>query len=744
MSKKDEFKYILGLHSFANHDSGACIVRFSQNGTIDFIAISEERLIRKKFPYVFPIHSIAYCMDHYGLKKLSQIDLIITDYIRLERWFSSGPAYNISQFDYLKIKFDYDPKKIITIDHHMAHAASTYYTSGFQESSILIVDGNGSDLQTTSFLNGHNDKIEYIDTYKSHGIGTVYSVVTKNILNLGMGGEGKTMGLAPYGEKFPKVLEIPCKLDGIKNNFSRFIKRLPFSDVLNHIDEKRRINPLKQKFEKCSQKEDLLNPYFSRVAFDLQKKTEEVMIHLGKELFKKNNSKNLCVAGGVALNSVANQIMFNSTDFEKIHIFPACSDAGIPFGLAIWGYYNAELFKNFPKTKIKFSNAYVGKEYSENHILEMFSNNKINYKKITLNEVAQLIADGNVVGWFQGGSEYGPRALGHRSILGDSRKSEMRDIINFKVKHRESFRPFAPAILLEDCNDYFELNQESPYMLLVAKVKKPEIIPAITHVDGTARVQTLTKDDNGKFYDLVKEFKQITGIPVILNTSFNDAGEPIVETPEDAMICFLNTEMDYLVLGDYLVSKSEINNKIELKNTMENVRINNIQNNYETKIKEFCPDFNREECDIFVTEHNKMALWHTQYRSKYELEKKVLSLIQNKSKILVIGTKEHTITLLNYINSFNKLNIVGMIEFTDSSNIINSVPITFNTLSWNDLSKLEYDEIIISSYEYMYEIEESLKDLKIEKPIYSIYDHASRNFEDTLSKFPKFKNFISD
>jgi len=730
----------LGLSSFANHDSGACIVRFSDDEMVDFVAISEERLIRKKYTYVFPVHSISYCMKHYGLEELSQIDLIVTDYIRLKRWFNSGPAYNISEFDYLKIKFDYDPKKIIVIDHHMAHAASVYYTSGFTDSSILIVDGNGSDLQTTSYLKGRNNKIEYVESYKAHGIGTVYSVVTKNILNLGVGGEGKTMGLAPYGEKFPQVLDIKCELDGIKNNFSDFVKRLPFSDALNHVDEKNYIDPLKQKFKKCSKKEDLLNSYFSRVAFDVQKKTEEIMTHLGKDLFHKNDSENICLSGGVALNSVSNQIMFDATDFKQISIFPACSDAGIPFGLAIWGYYNANLFEKISKSPLTFSNAYVGKEYSQEYFLNVFKRNKIPYKKISTEEVAQMIADGKIIGWFQGGSEYGPRALGHRSILADSRKEEMKDIINAKVKHRESFRPFAPAVLLEHCKEFFELDQESPFMLLVAKVKNPKIIPSVTHADGTARVQTLTKEDNGKFYDLVNAFKQITGIPVILNTSFNDAGEPIVETPEDALLCFLKTDLDYLVLGDYLIDKSLIDKKIDLINTMDNFRNDEIQNTYEKTIKQFFPTFDRNECDVFITEHNKMALWHTQYRSKYELEKKVLDWIESKSKIVIIGTAEHTMLLLDHINGFNKIDILGMIEFGKSSNKTPPKNLSYEIIDIHKLDTFDYDQILISSYEYMYEIQDMLNELKNKKPVYAIYDNASRSFEDTLTKFPKFKH----
>ena len=204
----NEFRYVLGIQCFANQDSGACIVRFSTDGKIlDFIAISEERLIRKKYPYTFPIHSIGYCMDHYGLVNLSEIDLLVTDNIRINRWFFSGPAYNISEFDYLKTKFAFDPRKIISIGHHLAHASSVYYTSNFEDAGILIIDGNGSDLETTSYFLGKNDSIKLIESYKARGIGDVYSAVTKWILNLGTGGEGKTMGLAPYGEKYKTVLQ---------------------------------------------------------------------------------------------------------------------------------------------------------------------------------------------------------------------------------------------------------------------------------------------------------------------------------------------------------------------------------------------------------------------------------------------------------------------------------------------------------------------------------------------------------
>ena len=357
----DDF-YIMGIQSFASHDSGAALIRCARStGSVDFVAISEERLIRKKYPYTFPVHSIAYCLDYFGLSQARDIDVVVTDYIRVKRWFNSGLSYNNSEYDYLKMKFDFSPQKMVTIDHHLAHAASVYYTSGFHDAAILVVDGNGSDLQTTSFFRGNGNEIQPLDRHCAQGIGAVYSAVTKWILNLGTGGEGKTMGLAPFGEKHPPVLDLKGRFDGVKNDFSEFIRRMPYSDVLNHLAEPDRICPLKQPFNTCKSKEDLLDPYFSRVAYEVQSETERTMVHLGNALYEQCPSPNLCVSGGVALNSVANKIMFDQSPFEKIHLFPACSDAGIPFGLAAWGYHNCKELADVDRQPISFRNAYTGK-----------------------------------------------------------------------------------------------------------------------------------------------------------------------------------------------------------------------------------------------------------------------------------------------------------------------------------------------------------------------------------------------
>jgi carbamoyltransferase len=730
----------MGIQCFANQDSGACLLKFSRDGKVlDFVAISEERLLRKKYPYTFPVHSIGYCMDHYGLKDLSSIDLLVTDYIRIKRWFNSGPGYSISDFDYLKLKFDIDPRKIVTISHHMAHAASVYYTSGFDDAAVLIVDGNGSDLQTTSFFEADNGKIRYIDEYKAHGIGAVYNVVTKWILNLGTGGEGKTMGLAPFGEPHEPVLHLNGKLDGIKNDFSDFVRRQPFSDVLNQIDPANRVSPLKKEYRQAENEKALLKPYFSRVAFDVQKETEQVLVHLGREIERRTGRKKICLAGGVALNSVANKIMFDATGFEEIFVFPACSDSGIPFGLAVWGYYNARELGDFERKNLTFRNAYTGISYPDERTTKMFERHDIPNRKTTPREVAQLIADGNIIGWFQGGSEYGPRALGHRSILADARQAEMKDILNLRIKHREAFRPFAPAVLAEDCAEYFDIEGDSPYMLLVGKVKKPEAVPSITHIDGTARVQTVTQEDNGVYYDLVHAFKEITGVPVILNTSFNDAGEPIVETPEDAMICFLRTGMDYLVLGDFLIDAKDVD-KAAVSEHMAGIRETEIEDRYNDCLSRFFPGYDEDECRRYIEESNRISEWHVRYRSKYEFENKVLEWIRDKRRILIVGTADHTALLAKYINRFYDVDVVGFVNGDDRCDQEGaSQDHPYPECGWDVLESDDVDEILVSSYEYMYDISDSVRQRGIDKPVYSIYDNASRSFFETMDVFPPFR-----
>lgn len=716
-------KYILGIQSFASHDTGASIVRVdTKDNSIKYVCISEERLIRKKYPYTFPLHSINYCMEHFKIKNINRIDLLVSDWIKVKRWHRSGPSYNYSMFDYLKEKFKFDKKKIIQIDHHLAHAASTYYTSNFKESAILIVDGQGSDLETTTYYHGVKNKIIKIENYREHGIGSAYLAVTNRILNLGTGGEGKTMGLAPYGKKYRGKIKIKFKLDGIKTDFSPFMKRQPFQDVLNQIDKKYKPNPIKETHKQCKNK-NLLNPYFSGIAYDIQDASEKIMVHLGKDIKKKIKSKNLCLAGGVALNSVANKKLFDNAKYKNMFVFPACSDAGIPFGAALWGAIN-KYCKN-RKFKLNFDNAYTGKAYSNLEINNLLKKFKIKSKKNDDNQVATLLTKGKIFGRFSGASEYGPRALGNRSILADPRNKKMRDYINKEVKHREMFRPFAPSILEEESKNYFYLKTTSPYMLLVAKSKKPKKIPSAIHVDGTARVQTVNKIQNKGFYNLIKTFYKKTKVPILLNTSFNDAGEPLVETALDALLCFLKTKIDYLILEDKLIHRP--NNTKKIVKILENFRKKEIKDKEKFLLKKFIKNFSQKEFLKRKKHEDKLAINEAIYKASRSFCD-ILKKFKDK-KILLVGTNDHTFALVKYHQKEFKRKSVDYFElpYNDFLKSRNKIELINQVTNFNR----DYDIIVISSFEYMDQIKEKINLYFGKDQIFSLYNNCSRSIMDT-------------
>ena len=718
-------KYYLGIQSYANHDCGASIVKFNtRSKKIDYVCISEERLIRKKYPYTFPIHSINYCMEYFNLKNLDKINYIISDWIKVKKWHRSGPSYNYSMFDYLKEKFKFDEKKIIQIDHHLAHAASVYYTSKYNESAILIVDGLGSDLETTTFYKGIKNKIVEIKKYKDHGIGTAYGAVTSHILNLGTGGEGKTMGLAPYGRKYRNQIKIKVKLDGIKNDFSDFMKWNPLSDTLNQINPNLRPNPIKIPHKFCKNKKHL-SKYFSGVAFDIQDVAEKVMTHLGKEIYKETNSKNICIAGGVALNSVANKKLLDKSNFKNIFVFPACSDAGIPFGAALWGLFNLE--KNVKKNEVKFDNAYTGQDYTNESIYKILKKFKIKFSKTDEKLIAKHISKGKIIGRCSGRSEYGPRALGNRSILADARDKKMRDYLNKHVKHREMFRPFAPVILEEKNKEFFDLDQPSPYMLLVAKSHKAKLIPSAIHVDKTARVQTVNKKQNLKLYNIIKNFYKLTNVPVILNTSFNDAGEPMVESPLDSLICFLQTKIDCLILNKYMIEKKNIK-KISIKKIVD-YRKKQILKKEKEIIKNLMRPLSKKEYIKKKRNFTKEAIYFAIKNSKIKLEK-FFDKFKNK-KILLVGSNDHTYILCKMFKSnIKNLDITFFNLNTKNDFLIKSKKPALKFIS--NLKKINaYDKIIISSFEYQREIFDKIMSGTSKNKIYKIYDNSSRSLVDS-------------
>jgi carbamoyltransferase len=534
-------------HDTGWHHGSACLLI---DGLPRF-AVESERVSRNKYD-PFAKLAIDYCLKHADLKKedVNLLNLEIKNtfiYRNLNRIVNWKLKYNNK---YLFENYFLAAKNNTT--HHHAHMASAFFPSAFKEAAILSVDGVG-DYHTTVFGIGKQNKIKTIKSLRlPHSLGFFYTAMTE-FLGFYTLDPGKTMGLAPYGKMskyYDKLAEIahPTKNGEFYVDESYIKKGNPFftSKLIDLIGYPRLKNkPITRREED--------------IAFAVQKITEDIMLHMANYLYEKTKLKNICLAGGVALNSVANKKVLDGTPFENIFIQPASHDGGISLGLALYHYHQIQ---NNPRKYI-MKHAYLGKEHS---LMEIGSaidkyKDKIKFRKSKdiAKEIASNIAEKKIIGWFQGGSEFGPRALGHRSILCDARDPKMKDILNARVKHREGFRPFAPSVLLEESQDYFDIECESPFMLLVADTKqsKRKEVPSIVHVDGSARVQTVTKEENGIYYDLVKAFKDITGTPLILNTSFNVAGEPVVETPEDALHTFTNTDIDVLALGDYIIEKNE-------------------------------------------------------------------------------------------------------------------------------------------------------------------------------------------
>ena len=716
-------KFILGVQSFANHDSGACIIKFGKKIKPELIAISEERLLRKKYPYSFPIHSILYCMRYFKIKNFSSIDLIVSDWIREKKWIRSGPSYNYQKFDYIKEKLNFDKKKIFQIDHHLAHAASAYYSSSYKSSAILIVDGNGSDIETNSYFLGKGNKIKLLENYKNHGIGSAYSAVTREVLNLGTGGEGKTMGLAPYG-KFNKNIKIPNYIKGIETNFSDFMFRMPFSDVLNQQHANFRPNVIRQKVRKANT-EDVTKAHYADWAFMIQRTSEEIMTKLGKDLYKKTKEKNICLAGGVALNSVANEKLYKNNKFKNIFIFPACSDAGIPYGLAIWAYHN--LYNN--NKRISFKNAFTGITYKSSEIYKTLKKFKIDFEKISNKKIAILLSKGKILGNFQGASEYGPRALGNRSILADPRKKGIRNYINKHIKHREMFRPFAPAILEEKSNEYFYL-KKSPFMLRVTKCKKKNKIPSALHVDNTARVQTVNKNENKKFYSIINEFYKITNVPVLLNTSFNDAGEPLVETPLDAIISSLKTNLDYLILENYAISlKTMQQDKKKLLNKLIIIRDIEIKKNEELALKKLTRNFSNKELKSKIIINNNLAK-NNCLMAPFKRISNFLDNFNINNPLTIIGSNDHTNVLIKLFNK--KLKKIKNVYFYEiNKNDIYKKSKDINSLkSIKKLKDSKNMKYFISTFQYMNEVKSKVSKSLNYNSFFSPYDNGSRSIID--------------
>ncbi|SDM88528.1 carbamoyltransferase [Daejeonella rubra] len=457
--------------------------------------------------------------------------------------------------------------KFIVPEHHFSHACQAFLPSPFDDAAIMVVDGQGVPMVRTggdqlsgSLSYGKGIEIETLWEFPvRYSLGGMYAEFTKK-LGFKTNQEGKTMGLAAYGTSaIYDEIKKELKFEELDFDFRKVFKKgLGFHNALYKLPDYG--NYLKQ-FENKKKEEEYTQTH-KDLAYAVQKLTEDVMVYLANWLYEKTGSKNLCISGGVGLNCVANYQVLSRSKFDNIFIHPNAGDNGLVVGQALYVY---NILNKNPRVYVD-THDYLGKQYSETEVdaaIDKFKDNdSISIQKceslpVLYDTMAKAIADGYITSWCQGGSEFGPRALGNRSILADPRRADMKDILNSRVKFRESFRPFTPSVLAERSSEFFELDIESPFMLLAPYVKpgKGELVPAITHADNTARVQTVTRDVNERYYDLIKAFEKLTGIPMVLDTSYNVADEPIVETPEDAIRCFLSTDIDILGIDRYILRK---------------------------------------------------------------------------------------------------------------------------------------------------------------------------------------------
>jgi carbamoyltransferase len=525
---------VLGLHKDPWHNSGAAMIR-GDRGRLQFVNVAEERLDREKDSRRFPQLSVAACMDELGVQSVDEIDLVVMDYIVRPDWRTDWHRRPCNTDNFLA---DVEADRVHVINHHLAHAHLVFHSSGFDSAAVLIIDGRGSEKETQTLFAASRDGIELLEHTTQIGIGILYATVTQAI-GFGLLQEGKTMGLAPYGADLSeRVFEFPRLYDGVVTDYSSFCR-----DGVYEIQAPHR--PI-ETFEDRA-----------RAAFEVQQECEAAMLHLAEYAFDRTGATSLCISGGVALNSVANWRVLQSGIFRDVFVNPAASDTGIPLGAALYGYHEV-LEGEKPYEGIS---PYLGPTYGRDRIAAAIDESHPAgfhvVEKDPIGRAAELLASNKIVACFHGRSEMGPRALGNRSILMSPLVAENKDVLNRLVKHREPFRPFAPAILEEFTQEYFCIDRPSPYMLLVPPVveSKRHVIPAVTHVDGTGRLQTVRRDSNPHLYSIIDGFREATGVPVLLNTSLNVTNEPIVETPEDAIRCFLSTGIDAQLIGDFLLIK---------------------------------------------------------------------------------------------------------------------------------------------------------------------------------------------
>jgi len=575
MSSKKDTLNIIGISAFY-HDSACCLL---QDGVLK-AAVEEERFTRIKFDSSLPSNAFQYCLEEAGIS-IADIDCIAyyeNPEKKLARQLWSGYRMDSEEMAY---KMDaHRPEKEIReilgyegpikfFEHHLSHAASSYYYSGFDSAAILTVDGVG-EWATAAYGVGEGDRINlFEEVHFPDSVGLLYSTITGYLGFKVNSGEYKVMGLAPYGK--------PIYVDNIRQLVQTREKGQLYLDMKYFdfiLGEKMYSQALPELFGQPPRvAESEIQQFHKDVAASLQVVLQEILLEKAEYLYKKTGLENLCMAGGVALNCVANGHILREGPFKRLYVQPAANDAGCALGAAALAHVELTGSRH---TDEKLEHVYLGPGYSIDKIERLLKATSLKFADYRgqedklIAETARRLANGKVIGWYQGRMEYGPRALGNRSILADPRDPGMRDLVNAMVKKREAFRPFAPAVLEDKMREHFDIDHPSPFMLETCRVISPLDLPAITHVNGSARIQSVTDEANPRYAGIIREFEKITGCPIILNTSFNVRGQPIVCTPEDALECFISTKIDCIVLGDFLVDRDD--NSLYLLKIMVNAQ----------------------------------------------------------------------------------------------------------------------------------------------------------------------------
>ncbi len=690
---KNGYRYSLGFMNYCSHDPAACISRVDEQGNLDYIHYEEGMLSRKKKSYHFPLRAIYKCLDHFQIK-ISDVDYVVLDFMNHKAVHNTAHYYRKLIGDYLRAGLAVREDQVrFAESHHLAHAYTAFYPSGFSDAAILVIDGLGSEQDTHSIYTACRESgIRKLYSQKGTGIGLLYSLITER-LGFENGEEGKTMGLAPYGTEFSEMDKFIPNLEG---SFSGF-----FTDY-SRIMERQPSLRLKVDINKCASKQEVYSPYYARLAFLVQKELERCLLHLAAEIKVRTGCRRLCIAGGIGLNCVANEIIKDSGIFEDVFVQPASGDSGISLGLSLIGVDDIMSGSAGLNAKWKSDPSYFWihspVENDSTELVNLLTSYEVPCHKAEPEKIANSLVEKKVVAYFEGGWEFGPRALGHRSFLADPRPLEMKEILNRKIKHRELYRPFAPIMLEEHFSDYFESKSDKhPYMLFAVKCKDKtkQVAPTIVHVDGTARVQTCTSH-YGRIYEVLKEFFKKTDVPILVNTSFNDNDEPIVLTPIDALSCFLRTGADVLVVDDILVYREEIPLPDELE--MASRRIQTVAQAalYSQALEALItPGKRRESLKSFLARELLSSLY-AKFNESCEILSQHLFVKPRIDMRKIIVTDEYHLDIINMLASYYKVDVSrrNILLVEDAAQSLALIPTNSFVVLFNLSIHLVDDEVL--------------------------------------------------